>query len=92
VEAHYHRPTIDALEASGVFDFTLNNWRLKDDATKNLATFKEHLFNKENAKRQRKLTAKTGGYHGAHGADGNRPRDTPPPNPAPTSGSVALPN
>jgi hypothetical protein len=56
-----------------------------------MATFKEH-FNKENAERQRKLTAKTGGYHGAHGADGNRPRDTPPPTPAPSSGTVTLPN
>jgi len=85
------RLTIDALEASGVFDFALDNWRLKDDATKTMATFKEH-FNKENAERQRKLTAKTGGYHGAHGADGNRPRDTPPPTPAPSSGTVTLPN
>jgi hypothetical protein len=35
------RLTIDALEASGVFDFALDNWRLKDDATKTMATFKE---------------------------------------------------
>jgi hypothetical protein len=28
------RLTIDALEASGVFDFALDNWRLKDNATK----------------------------------------------------------
>jgi hypothetical protein len=84
--------TIDALEASGVFDFALDNWRLKDNATKMLATFKEHFNNKEGAERERKLTAKTGGYHGAHGADGNLPRDTPPLNPAPTSGSVVLPN
>jgi hypothetical protein len=85
------RLTIDALEASGVFDFALDNWRLKDDATKMLASFKEH-FNKEDAERQCKLTAKTGGYHGAHGADGNGPRDTPPPNATPTSGSVVLPD
>jgi hypothetical protein len=85
------RLTIDALEASGVFTFALDNWRLKDDATKTLASFKEH-FNKEDSERERKLTAKTGGYHGANGADGHRPRDTPPPNPAPTNGSVALPN
>jgi hypothetical protein len=83
--------TIDALEASGVFDFALDNWRLKDNANKTLATFKEH-FNKENAEREHKLTAKTGGYHGANGADGNRPHNTPPPNPTPTSGSVVLPN
>jgi hypothetical protein len=85
------RLTIDALEASGVFDFALDNWRLKDNATKTLDTFKAH-FNKEDNKCKRKLTAKTGGYHGANSADGNRPRDTPPPNPTPTSGSVVLPN
>jgi hypothetical protein len=78
------RLTIDALEASGVL-------RLKDDATKTLATFKEH-FNKEDKERERKLTAKTGGYHGANGADGNRPRGTPPPSTAPTSGHVVLPS
>jgi hypothetical protein len=69
------RLTIDALEASGVFNFVLDNWRLKDNATKMLDTFKAH-FNKEDNERERKLTAKTGGYHGANGADGNRPRDT----------------
>jgi hypothetical protein len=46
--------------------------RLKDDATKTMASFKEH-FNKEDSERKRKLTAKSGGYHGAHGADSNRP-------------------
>ena len=56
-----------------------------------LASFKEH-FNKEDAERERKLTAKTGGYHGAHGANGNRPRDMPPPNAMPTNGSVVLPD
>jgi hypothetical protein len=40
--------TINALEASGVFDFALDNWCLKDDATKMLASFKEH-FNKEDS-------------------------------------------
>jgi hypothetical protein len=85
------RLTVQALEASGVFDFALDNWRLKDDATKTMLSFKEHI-NKEDSERNRKLTAKTGGYHGANGADGNRPRDTPPPNPTPTSGTVVLPN
>jgi hypothetical protein len=85
------RLTVQALEASGVFDFTLNNWRLKGDAIKTLLFFKEHT-NKEDSERNHKLTAKTGGYHGANGADGNRPRNTPPPNPTPTSGTIVLPN
>jgi hypothetical protein len=61
------RLTLLSLEASDVFDFALNNWRLKDDATKTMATFKEH-FTKENSERERKLTAKTGGFHGADNA------------------------
>jgi hypothetical protein len=61
------RLTVLALEATGVFTFALDNWRLKDDATKTMAAFKEH-FSKENEERIRKLTAKTGGYHGAHSA------------------------
>jgi hypothetical protein len=85
------RLTVQALEASGVFNFALDKWRLKDDATKMMLSFKEHI-NKEDSERNRKLTAKTGGYHGANGVDGNRPRGMPPPNPTPTSGNVILPN
>jgi hypothetical protein len=85
------RLTVQALDALGVFDFALDNWRLKDNATKTMLSFKEQI-NKEDSERNCKLSAKTGGYHGANGADGNHPRDTPPPNPTPTSGSVVLPN
>jgi hypothetical protein len=85
------RLTVQALEASAVFNFALDNWRLKDDATKTILSFKEHI-NKEDSECNRKLTAETGAYHGAHGADGNHPRGTPPPNPAPTSGHIILPN
>jgi hypothetical protein len=74
--------TVQALEASGVLDFALDNWLLKDDATK---------INKEDSERSHKLTAKTGDYHGANGADGNQSLSTPPPNPAPTGGNVVLP-
>jgi hypothetical protein len=83
--------TVKALKASGVFDFVLDNWCLKEDATKTMLSFKEHI-NKEGSERNRKLTTKTGGYHGANGVDGNRPCGTPPPNPTPTSGTVILPN
>jgi hypothetical protein len=38
--------TLRSLEASSVFDFALDSWRLKDDATKMMATSKKH-FNKE---------------------------------------------
>jgi hypothetical protein len=85
------RLTIGALEASGVFDFALDNWRLKEDATKMMATFKEH-FNKEDEERERKLTTKTGGYHGGHGADGNRPTSTPPLSTPPTTSHVVIPS
>jgi hypothetical protein len=86
------RLTIGALEASGVFDFALDNWRLKDYATKTLETFKEH-FNNEDKERERKLTTKTGRYHGAHGADSNhRPRTPPPSTPPTTSQHVILPS
>jgi hypothetical protein len=44
------RLTLLSLEASGVFDFALDNWRLKDDATKTMDSFKEH-FTKEDKER-----------------------------------------
>jgi hypothetical protein len=56
-----------------------------------MLSFKEHI-NKEDSERNRKLTTKTAGYHGANGANGNRPHGMPPLNPAPTSGNVVLPN
>lgn len=62
------RLTLLSLEATGVFTFALDNWRLKDDATKTMETFQEH-FTKENMERLHQLTAKTGGYHGAHNAE-----------------------
>jgi hypothetical protein len=61
------RLTIIALENTGVFTFALDNWRLKEDATKTMPAFKEH-FSKENDERVRNLTAQTGGYHGSHSA------------------------
>jgi hypothetical protein len=60
--------TLLSLEASSVFDFALDNWHLKDDATKTMDTFKEH-FNKEDKECERKLTAKTGGFCGANTAN-----------------------
>jgi hypothetical protein len=84
--------TIGALlEASGVFDFALDNWRHKDDATKMMATFKEH-FNKEDKEWECKLTAKTGAYHGAHGANRNRPPSTPPPSTPPMTFHAVIPS
>ena len=85
------RLTVLALETTGVFDFALDNWRLKPDATKTLASFKEH-FNKENEERVRKLTAKTGGFHGVHSVE-----PVPVPNAAilvtpPPSPHVVLPS
>jgi hypothetical protein len=74
------RLMIQALKASGVFDFALNNWRLKDNTTKTMLSFKEHI-NKKDSECNRKLTTKTGGYHGVNGANSNHPHDTPPPNP-----------
>jgi hypothetical protein len=84
------RHTLKALEASGVFTFALDNWRLKDDATKTMASFKEH-FTKEDKERGRKLTAQTGGYHGANAADSGHPPSTPA-TPTPPSAHVNLGN
>jgi hypothetical protein len=46
------RLTVQAVEASGVFDFALDNWRLKDDATKMMLSFKDHINKKDRVNTQ----------------------------------------
>ncbi len=69
------RLTLIALEATGVLEIAIDEWRHKDEADKTMANFRLH-FQTENEARLAKLTARTAGYHGAHAAL-NMPAVTP---------------
>jgi hypothetical protein len=78
-DASAMRHITKVLEDTQVFAVALNNWRVKDEATKTLVNYKLH-FAEENVERMRAATAASAGYNGAHATD-TRPPPAPPPAP-----------
>lgn len=73
------RLSLLVFERTGVFTGAVERWRDLDEDDWTLVRFQAH-FTKANRERFRKLTAQTGGYHGAHAAIAA----TPPIRPAAT--------
>jgi hypothetical protein len=76
------RLTLAVFEKTGVFTSATERWHEKDDADWTMMNFKAH-FIKADKERHRKITALTGGFHGAHAAtpapaDGNTKTDAAP--------------
>ena len=61
------RLTLVVFERTGVFDTIVEKWRDKAQDTWTMDLFKLH-FEAGNKERERKLTARTAGYHGANAA------------------------
>ena len=61
------RLTLSVFERTGVFDTIVEKWRDKAQLTWTMESFKLH-FEAGNKERERKLTARTAGYHGANAA------------------------
>ena len=61
------RLTLGVFERTGVFETIVEKWRDKAQAQWTMDNFKIH-FEAGNKERERKLTARTAGYHGANAA------------------------
>ena len=61
------RLTLSVFERTGVFETVVEKWRDKGQDAWNMDDFKVH-FEAGNKERERKLTARTAGYHGANAA------------------------
>ena len=66
-DAAVMRLTLVVFERTGVFDTIVEKWRDKAQDAWNMDAFKLH-FEAGNKERERKLTAKAAGYHGANAA------------------------
>jgi hypothetical protein len=70
--------TIKVLEQTGVFLTATERWREKEEVDWTMIDFQAH-FNKADKERIRKLTAQTGGFHGAHAATDSAHQSSAPP-------------
>jgi hypothetical protein len=80
--------TLEVFTKTGVLPLAIQDWKKKLATDKTLANFKLH-FTSEIEEYNLQLTARSTGYHGAHGAVINPPGHEPPATPTPELAAAA---